>query len=163
MGGVTSSDDSAAFFDAMHAFGPPSDPLDGPELLAHVGVTHLRTARELLAANDPAAAADAADRARRVGLPAEIVPHGAAILGTALALDGRREEAAELLIDCWREHPDVAALPALLGSVRLGAGDATSAAHAMHAALVTDDPDRSLAVHRALLMQLFRAAQRGAR
>ena len=95
-----------------------------------------------------------------MSLPADLVPIGTAVLGSALAVAGDVSGAAEVLVDAWRDHPDVAALPALLGSVHLLAGDATSAAYSMHAALVSDDPDRSLALLRPLLMQLFALAQR---
>lgn len=152
--------DDERFFDAMHAFGPPSDPLADPQLDDHDAVRALRTARRELAAGAPDAASASADHAYRVGVPAELVPIAAALRASAWARMGRTEEAALLLTDTWRAHPDVAALPALLGSVHLIAGDATSAAYSMHAALVSDDPDRSLALLRPLLMQLFAHAQR---
>lgn len=152
------------FFDAMHAFGPPTNPIGSHEHDEHVGVGHLRTAQARLAdavvAEDFALAIREARTARQIGLPAELAPHGAAILGAALAFGGELTEAVTVLSDSWREHPDVAALPALLGSAHMLAGDSTKAAYAMHAAVVSEDPDRSLALLRPLLTRLFAQAQR---
>lgn len=137
--------------DPLDAFGSPRDPLDDPLLLQHSGVVRLRAARDLLLAGEAVAAVSAASDARSTGLPAEVVPHAHLLHGAALLLAGRAGEAATILGDGWRDHPDFSALPALLGVARSASGDATSAAHSMYAALVTDDPDRSLALHRTVL------------
>lgn len=114
-----------------------------------------------LDAGDPAVAIEHAQQARRIGVPAELVPHRALLEGVALVLAGRAEEAVEVLGQAWGAHPDVAALPAALGAARIVAADATSAAHSMYAALVSDDPDRSLAIHRRRLTLLLAAVRAG--
>jgi hypothetical protein len=154
----TPNDDG--FFDASHAFGPPTNPIGSHDFDEHVGVGHLRTAQARLADGDLDVAIREARTARSYGLPAELAPHGAAILGAALALHGDHDEAVTILADSWREHPDVAALPALLGSALMLAGDPTRASYTMHAALVSEDPDRSLALLRPLLTRMFAATQR---
>ena len=146
--------------DHPHAFGAPRDPLelaDGE----HPGVASLRAAVLALEGGDIAAALEAADATRRAGVPAELVPHRALVHGVALVLDGDPAAAATLLGDAWSAHPDVAALPAALGAARTAAGDAHAGAQAMFAALVSDDPDGSLAIHRRRLTLLLGAVRAG--
>jgi hypothetical protein len=136
------------------------DPLDDHLQLDHDGVVQLRAAADLLDAGDAAGAVAAAARARGRGVPAELGPYLATVDGIASALDGDREYAARVLADAWANHPDVAVLPAALGAVRLLTGDATDAALVQLAALVSDDPDRSLELHRRRLTQLYAAVRR---
>ncbi|MCW2971918.1 MAG: hypothetical protein JWN72_191 [Thermoleophilia bacterium] len=150
-----------AFFDAMHAFGPPSDPFADPTLLQHPGVIHLRGARDMVRASIPNSALDVLAEAHHAGVPAELMPHARVLEAAALVLAGRPADAIAVATDAWRDYPDVAALPAVLGSAHLAAGDTASAAHTMHAALISEDPDRSLALHRAVLVQLFTVLVRG--
>ncbi len=149
-----SGGDDFADFDAV------PDPLDEHLELDHDGVASLRAAVDLLDAGDAAGANEAALRARASGVPAELVPYLALVDGVAAILAGDAPRAQVVLGDAWRTHPDVAALPAALGAARLLSGDATSAAHSMYAALVSDDPDRSLALHRRRLTMLLAAMRR---
>lgn len=139
----------------MHAFGPPTDPFADPALLDHAGVIQLREARTLVLDGNALAALDALTLAHHAGVPAELMPHARVIEAAALILADRPPAAITLALDAWRNYPDVAALPAVLGSAHLANGDAKSAAHTMHAALVSEDPDRSLSLHRAVLERLF--------
>ncbi len=141
---------------------PPPDPLDSHLDLDHSGVASLRAAADLLAGGDAAGAAQAALTARAHGVPAELAPYLAVVDSVAAILDDDAARAQVVAGDAWRSHPDVAALPAVLGAARLAAGDATSAAHSMYAALVSDDPDRSLAVHRRRLTMLLAPLRRDA-
>lgn len=141
----------------------PVDPLDEHLTLDHTGVASLRAAADLLDAGDPVGACEAAVRARAHGVPVELVPYLAIVDGVAAILSGDAARAQVVVGDAWRSHPDVAALPAVLGAARLVTGeDAASAAHSMYAALVSDDPDRSLAVHRRRLTMLLAAIRRDA-
>lgn len=148
--------------DPFGEHGPAPDPLDAHLDLDHAGVARLRAAVDLLDAGDVAGSVEAALQARAHGVPAELVPYLAIVDGVAAVLAGDAPRAEVVLGDAWRAHPDVAALPAALGAARLLAGDATSAAHSMYAALVSDDPDRSLAVHRRRLTMLLGALRRDA-
>jgi hypothetical protein len=140
----------------------PVDPLDEHLALDHAGVAALRAAADLLDAGDPAGACEAALLARGIGVPAELAPYLAIVDGVAAILCGDATRAQVVVGDAWRAHPDVAALPAVLGAARLADQDAASAAHSMYAALVSDDPDRSLAVHRRRLTLLLTALRRDA-
>lgn len=131
------------------------DPLEDPHHAEHAGVQLLREARTQLRAGRPADAVELAARAAAGGLPAEAAPHGCAIRAVALMLCERAEEAAALLRPCWRDHPDVAVLPALLGASLLLQGSPDAAAAAMFAGFLCDDPDASLELHRPLLALLF--------
>lgn len=147
--------------DRFGEFGPARDPIDAHLELDHGGIAALRAAGDLLEAGDPAGASEAILAARRHGVPAELAPWVAVVDGVAAMLAGEPERAQVVLGDAWRDHPDVAALPAALGAARLRAGDAPAAARAMYAALVSDDPDRSLAVHRRRLTMLLPELGRG--
>jgi hypothetical protein len=144
---------------AEHA--PPLDPLDAHLALDHPGVAALRAAADLLDAGDPVAAAEAAVQARSCGVPAELAPYLAVVDAVAAILAGDPSRAQVVAGDAWRAHPDVAALPAVLGAARIASGLGADAAHSMFAALVGDDPDRSLAVHRRRLTMLLDAVRRG--
>ncbi|MCW2950240.1 MAG: hypothetical protein JWN41_1253 [Thermoleophilia bacterium] len=145
----------------MHAFGPPTDPIEDPSLREHLGVIHLRGARDLARAGLGGSALAAFVEAYHAGVPSELMPHARVIETGALIIAGQPAEAVSTASSAWREYPDVAALPAVLGSAHLANDDSRSAAHTMHAALVSEDPDRSLALHRALLQQLFTILVRG--
>ena len=148
--------------DDFEAFDAAPDPLDAHLDLDHDGVASLRAAVDLLDAGDATGACEAALSARATGVPAELVPYLAVVDGVAAILAGDAPRAQVVVGDAWRTHPDVAALPAVLGAARMLSGDAASAAHSMYAALVSDDPDHSLAVHRRRLTMLL-AAMRHAR
>ena len=150
-------DDS--FFDAMHAFGPPLDPLDAAAIADHPATAELRDAREQLRLHDPAAALTAISRARTHPIPTELRAYCALVEGVAHALTGNLALARTLLEGSWNEHPDVAALPAALGATLALAGDGSDASAVLFAALVCDDPDRSLSLHRRLLTLLLAPVQ----
>jgi len=143
------------FLDAVRAFSEASDPLDQRGHGDHAGVTCLRAARDLVLARESSHVLASMADARRHGLPAELIPYGAAIEAAAYLLVGEATAAARLVEHAWGDHPDVAVLPALLGVARLLDGDAAGAAQAMFAALVSDDPDNSLGAHRRLLTVLL--------
>lgn len=147
--------------DRFDELSQPRDPLDAYLDLDHAGVAALRAAGDLLDAGDLSGAAEAVLTARRCGVPAELAPWVAVVDGVTAMLAGDPERAQVVLGDAWREHPDVAALPAALGAARVRSGDAEAAARAMFAALVSDDPDRSLAVHRRRLTMLLPQLDRG--
>src|SRR5580765_8003074 len=91
----------------------PVDPLAGLED-SHNGVSALRVARDLLAAGEGTQALTAVADARRLGVPAEATPHACIAEGAALIQVGDTPAAVTLLMDAWRDYPDIAALPALL-------------------------------------------------
>jgi hypothetical protein len=134
---------------------PAPDPLDRHLDADHHGVACLRAAVDLLDANDSRGALAACRDARGHGVPSELVPYLALVQGVAALLLGDVRDGIELAGDAWRDHPDVAALPAVLGAGQLLAGESDAAARTMFAALVTDDADRSLEVHRRRLTQLL--------
>lgn len=150
---VVDTDDPphGASFDSFVTADPFTDAIHG----ASQGTPHARAAAQALDAGDPESAVEHALAATRVGVPAELVPHLATVHGIALQLLDRDEDALDLLGDAWRSHPDVASLPAALGAARSATGDSASAAHVMYAALVSDDPDESLRVHRRRLTHLL--------
>ncbi|MCW2926062.1 MAG: hypothetical protein JWM86_30 [Thermoleophilia bacterium] len=148
--------------DPFAAFVDPTDPIDSATYDDHPGVATLRAGARLLEQGSGAEALATFAEARSGGVPAELAPHVAVLEGCASILRGDAAGAVGAIADAWRAHPDVAALPAVLGTAQLVTGDAKSAAHTMYAALVSDDPDRSLAVHRrrlTQLMQLVRSAR----
>jgi hypothetical protein len=138
-----------------------TDPLRDPLNDEHAGVLRLRAAAHALDHGDAVDAVTCAADARRIGVPAELVPYLAVVDGIARVLAGDPAGACTVLADAWASHPDVAALPAALGAARIAAEDATSAAHSMYAALVSDDPDRSLAIHRRRLTLLLGVVRGG--
>jgi hypothetical protein len=146
--------------DAFDEFIGPRDPLDEHLDLDHAGVAALRAAADLLDAGDAPRAVEAALRARSAGVPAELAPYLAVVDSVAAVLAGDAARAEVVAGDAWRSHPDHAALPAVLGAARIVAGSATDAAHSMYAALVGDDPDRSLAIHRRRLTMLLDLVRR---
>lgn len=121
----------------------------------HPGSVNVHGAADMLDAGDVQAALRHLQAARSGGVPAELVPHAAVIEGVARLLEGDQDAARRLLEDSWAGHPDVAALPAALGTAAFVAGDPTGAARAMYAAIVSDDPDGSLGVHRRRLTMLL--------
>lgn len=141
-------------------FATPRDPLEDHLGLDHDGIASLRAAADLLDAGDAASAVEAALRARAVGVPAELAPYLAVVDGIAAILAGDAGRAEVVLGDAWRSHPDVAALPAVLGAARAVDGSPADAVHSLFAALVGDDPDRSLAIHRRRLTMLLEAVRR---
>lgn len=157
-GSCDSDDDRDEDFGGLE---PVRDPIDAHLGLDHGGIAALRAAGDLLDAGDAAGASEAVIAARHHGVPAELAPWMAIVDGVAAMLAGEPERAQVVLGDAWRDHPDVAALPAALGAARLRTGDAPAAARAMYAALVSDDPDRSLAVHRRRLTMLLPELDRG--
>lgn len=150
---------SASGFDELH---PPFGPRDMLEVADpdHAGVARLRAAAAALDDRAITDALEAAADARRLGLPAELVPYRAVVHGIALVLQGEPEAAARELADAWSSHPDFAALPAALGVARLAAGDPEGAAQSMYAAIVSDDPDQSLEIHRRRLTLLLGEVRR---
>ena len=132
------------------------DPLAAHDDGHHAGVALLRDAAEALDAGQAEIAAALAQRARAIGVPAELAPYLAVVGGTSLLLARRIDDARGWLEQAWSEHPDVAALPAVLGAVHQAAGHSGDASRTMFAALVSDDPDGSLATHRRRLTQLLR-------
>jgi len=147
--------DDSEFFDPMRAFDRPLDPLDQQFASPAPGVAPLVAARDLLRAGKPAAASEAASDARRIGIPAELVPGARAIECGALLGVGQPGRALEVPREAWAAHPDVAILPALIGVAQHRLGDCAGAARTFHAALASDDPDHSLAIHRWLLSRLL--------
>lgn len=138
---------------------PADDPLDRHLDADHAGVACLRAAADLLEAGDSRGALDACRDARRHGVPTELVPYLAIVQGIVALLMGDVQDCVELSRTAWSDHPDVAALPTLLGAAQLLAGDTAGAARTMFAALLTDDADRSLEVHRRRLTQLLAAVR----
>lgn len=138
---------------------PADDPLDRHLDADHAGVACLRAAADLLEAGDSRGALAACRDARRHGVPSELVPYLAVVHAIAALLMGDVQDAIMLAEDGWRDHPDVAALPSALGAAQLLAGDAAASARTMYAALLTDDADRSLDVHRRRLTQLLAAVR----
>jgi hypothetical protein len=142
-------------FEAFEAFAPPADPLADPAYDDHAGAGHLRRAGAALDAGDLDAALEQAAAARRVGVPAELGPHLAIIEGLARVRAREPRAAVEGLVAAWREYPDVAALPAVLGVARTTAGDTDGAARVLFSALLADDPDHTLVIHRRRLTALL--------
>jgi hypothetical protein len=140
--------------DRFHPYSLPRDLLDfaDPE---HPGVHQLRAAVRALDAGEVQAAVDAATEARRIGVPAELVPYRAIVQGIALVRAGDPGAAATVLTDAWSSHPDVAALPAALGAAQAASGEAAAGVQSMFAAIVSDDPDHSLPMHRRRLTPLL--------
>lgn len=155
------TDDDTGCPDPMRAFDQRRDPLDEHAVGPTTTVARLLAARDLLRAGEPEASAASARDARSGGIPAELVPGARAIEAGALLLAGGTAEAIELLRTAWAEHPDVAVLPALLGVAQARAGDEASAVRSMHAALASDDPDRSLELHRWLITRLLAQLRAG--
>lgn len=147
--------------DRFHPYSLPRDLLDFADG-EHPGVQRLRAAVRALDAGDVSGAVEAATEARRIGVPAELVPYRAIVQGIALARTGDATTAAMVLTDAWSSHPDVAALPAALGAAQAAAGDMSAAAQSMFAALVSDDPDHSLPMHRRRLTPLLALVGRSA-
>lgn len=119
------------------------------------GVPHLRRAWRCLLDGDGEAALAELVGARRLGEPTEAQPHARVLEGLALVHAGQLDEAATVLRDSWREYPDVCALPAALGAALRRSGHHDVAAQVLHAALLTEDPDGSLAVWRPLLSRVY--------
>jgi hypothetical protein len=140
--------------DRFHPYSMPRDLLDFADG-EHRGVQQLRTAVRALDAGDVEAAVAAADEARRVGDPAALVPERAIEQGSALVRSVDHEAAARILTDAWSSHPDVAGLPAALGAAQAASGDQAAAASSLFAAIVSDDPDHSLQMHRRRLTPLL--------
>ena len=140
--------------DRFHPSSLPRDLLDFADR-DHPGVTCLRIAVRSLDAGDVEAAVEAAADAKRIGVPAELVPYRAIVQGIALTRAGRAEDAGLVLTDAWSSHPDVAALPAALGAAQAALGDHVAGARSMFAAIVSDDPDHSLPMHRRRLTPLL--------
>jgi hypothetical protein len=140
--------------DRFHPYSLPRDLLDfaDPE---HPGVQQLRDAVRSLDAGDIDAAITSAAEAKRIGLPAELVPYRAIVQGIALTRSGDAASATTILTETWSAHPDVAALPAALGAAQASSGELASAAQSMFAAIVSDDPDHSLPMHRRRLTPLL--------
>lgn len=120
----------------------------------------MRTARAYLTDDLAELAVQATQDALRIGLPAELMPYASAVLGASLSIANDTDAAITVLRAAWREYPDFAALPALLGCAYLLAKDTESAAHIMHAALACEDPDRTIAILKPLISQLLRITQR---
>lgn len=133
----------------MRRLDPLAD-LDG-EL---AGSRELLAARAALHAGNYSLALTHAAAARHAGIPAEAAPHALVIEGCALIGAGRHGDAISLLLDGWRRHPDVAALPSLLGLAQYASGEHAAAARSLYAALVEEDPDGTVATWRALLTSL---------
>jgi hypothetical protein len=136
-------------------FAPPTDPFADPAHDGHEGVAHLRRAGAALDAGELAEALEQAAGARQIGVPAELAPHLAVIEGLARVRARETQAAIDGLTAAWREFPDVAALPAALGVARTTAGDTDGAARVLFSALLADDPDRTLAIHRRRLTALL--------
>ena len=138
---------------------PADDPLDRHLDDDHAGVASLRAAADLLDGGDPRGALAACRDARGHGVPSELVPYLAVVQCIAAVLLGDVHDAIEVARVGWGDHPDVAALAAVLGVAQLLAGDAAGSSRTMYAALLTDDADRSLEVHRRRLTQLLAAVR----
>jgi hypothetical protein len=106
--------------------------------------------------DDPAGAIELLGRARSAGVPVELLPEWHTLSGLSRLLAGQPDEAVADLESGWREFPDYAALPAVLGTCYLERGEAERAARTLLAALLGDDPDGSLARFRALLTRAGR-------
>ena len=138
---------------------PAGDPLDQHLDADHAGVACLRAAADLLESGDARGALAACRDARTYGVPSELAPYLAVVHAVTALLMGDVQDSITLAGDSWSNHPDVAALPAVLGAGQLLAGDAAASARTMFAALLTDDADRSLEVHRRRLTQLLAAVR----
>lgn len=124
----------------------------------HVGVAALCAAWELLHSADDRrfdGALTELDRAAAHGIPAALEPHARAARGVTLIHLNRADQAIELLRTSWREYPDVAVLPALLGAALHVCGQHADAARTLFAAALEPDPDESLQIWRTLLTQLL--------
>ena len=145
--------------DRFHPYSLPRDLLDFADG-EHPGVQQLREAVRALDGGNVTSAVDAATEAKRIGVPAELVPYRAIVQGIALTRAGLVDTALGVLTEAWSSHPDVAALPAALGAAQAASGDMHAAAQSMFAAIVSDDPDHSLQMHRRRLTPLL-ALMRG--
>lgn len=133
----------------------PNDPFDAPGLAELAGAAAARDARTAFDAGDHRAALELLGTAARAGIPAELRPHAALLRGLALLAIEDLDGAREALRVAWSEHPDVAVLPATLGAVEAIAGDGAAGSLTLFAALVSDDPDRSIELHRRRLTPLL--------
>ena len=150
--------EDASYFDDQFAPGA-RDPFAVADA-SMPGVVSVLEARDAARRGDYPAALAALSLARAGGVPVELVPHARILEGAALVLDGNHDAALSLLTDAWREHPDVAMLPAALGAAQYASGNAAASARSLFAALASEDPDGSLVVHRQLLTQLLRIMSR---
>ncbi|MBC7644172.1 MAG: hypothetical protein H7123_03530 [Thermoleophilia bacterium] len=150
--------DDASYFDEQFAAGP-HDPFASSDA-SLPGVVAVLEARDAARRADHGAALASLARARAGGIPVELLPHARIIEGTALTLTGDYPAAVLLLTDTWRDHPDIAMLPAALGAAQFASGDTKGSARSLFAALASEDPDGSLVVHRPLLTQLLRVMSR---
>lgn len=147
-----------SYFDDQFG-GFPLDPFAAADA-SLPGVLAVLEARDAMRRSDHVSALASLARARAGGIPVELVPHASVLEGAALTLTGEAAAAVTLLTDAWRNHPDIAMLPAALGAAQFAAGETTASARSLFAALASEDPDASLVVHRPLLTQLLRVMSR---
>jgi len=115
--------DDASYFDDQLAAGP-HDPFASSDA-SQPGVVCVLEARDAARRGDHTSALVSLARARAGGIPVELIPHARILEGAALTLTGDPSAAVAVLTDAWRDHPDIAMLPATLGAAQFASGDAT--------------------------------------